>query len=409
MKKGRIGVLVAVAAAAVIAVILVKRGSDKPQKFQTVRVDRGNVTMTVAATGAISAVTTVQVGSQVSGIIAKLYADFNSRVKKGQLLAELDPTPFEQTIAQRRADLEKAQVDAGNAKVAFGRQQKLQQQGLASQADYDNAKAAADAAVAQVDLARAALAQAETNLTYSKIVSPIDGVVVNRAYDVGQTVAASFQAPTLFTIAQDLTKMQVQADVDESDIGRVKIGEPVHFTVDAYPDRVFQAKVSQIRLNATVNQNVVTYPVIVAVDNPDEKLRPSMTANITIDVATDKDVLRVPNAALRFRPSPSEEGGRAAGGRGAAAGGGAPGGGAPGAPPRPTLAGSLPAAGRRENGPTIYLLQPDGTLKPARVHPGITDGQYTEIRPGDLKEGDVVVTGLVTAKGPSQAGPRMRF
>jgi len=410
VKKGRIGVLIAVVAAAVVAAILLASKREPPQKYRTVKVDRGDVTMTVAATGTISAVTTVQVGSQVSGIIAKLYADFNSRVKRGQLLAELDPTPFEQTIEQRRADLQKAQVDAGNAKVAFGRQQRLQEQGLAAQADLDNAKAAADSAVAQVNLARAALAQAETNLKYSKITSPIDGVVVNRAYDVGQTVAASFQAPTLFTIAQDLTKMQVQADVDEADIGRVRIGEPVHFTVDAYADRVFQAKVSQVRLNATVNQNVVTYPVIVAVDNPDEKLRPSMTANITIDVATDHDVLRVPNAALRFKPSPSEEAGaaRAAGAAGGRAdgGGGTPG---AGAPARPTLAGSLPRPGRRDNGPTVYLQQADGTLKAARVHPGITDGQYTEIRPDDLHEGDLVVTGLVTAKGPTQAGPRMRF
>ncbi|HKB72155.1 MAG TPA: efflux RND transporter periplasmic adaptor subunit [Thermoanaerobaculia bacterium] len=406
MKKSRIGLLIALAAAAVVVAVVLARRRDAPEKYRTAKVDRGDVTMSVSATGAISAVTTVQVGSQVSGIIAKLYADFNSRVKKGQLLAELDPTPFEQTIEQRRADLQKAQVDAGNAKVAFGRQQRLQQQGLASQADYDNAKAAADAAAAQVNLARAALAQAETNLKYSKIVSPIDGVVVNRAYDVGQTVAASFQAPTLFTIAQDLTKMQVQADVDEADIGRVRIGQPVRFTVDAYPDRVFRAMVSQIRLNATVNQNVVTYPVIVAVDNPDEQLRPSMTANITIDVATDRGVLRIPNAALRFKPSPSEEGGRA--GRAGNSGAG-PAAGAGGAPARPTLAGSLPRTGRRENGPTVYLLQADGTLKPARVHPGITDGQYTEIQPGDLREGDLVVTGLVTAKGPSQAGPRMRF
>jgi HlyD family secretion protein len=406
VKKSRIGLLIALAAAAVVVAVVLARRRDAPEKYRTAKVDRGDVTMSVSATGAISAVTTVQVGSQVSGIIAKLYADFNSRVKKGQLLAELDPTPFEQTIEQRRADLQKAQVDAGNAKVAFGRQQRLQQQGLASQADYDNAKAAADAAAAQVNLARAALAQAETNLKYSKIVSPIDGVVVNRAYDVGQTVAASFQAPTLFTIAQDLTKMQVQADVDEADIGRVRIGQPVRFTVDAYPDRVFRAMVSQIRLNATVNQNVVTYPVIVAVDNPDEQLRPSMTANITIDVATDRGVLRIPNAALRFKPSPSEEGGRA--GRAGNSGAG-PAAGAGGAPARPTLAGSLPRTGRRENGPTVYLLQADGTLKPARVHPGITDGQYTEIQPGDLREGDLVVTGLVTAKGPSQAGPRMRF
>jgi HlyD family secretion protein len=417
VKKSRIGVLVAIVAAGIVVAIVVTRGREKPQKYRTSRVDKGDVTMTVSATGAISAVTTVQVGSQVSGIIAKLHADFNSLVKKGQLLAELDPTPFEQAIAQQRASLDKAKVDAANAKIALARQQKLLQQGLAAQADYDNAKAAADSAAAQVALAVASLGQAETNLTYSKIVSPIDGVVVNRAYDVGQTVAASFQAPTLFTIAQDLTKMQVQADVDESDIGRVKIGEPVHFTVDAYPDRTFQAKVSQIRLNATVNQNVVTYPVIVAVDNPDEKLRPSMTANITIDVATDRDVLRIPNAALRFKPSPSEAGASGAERRGTGgdAGGAArPGGGGggtsgAGAPARPTLAGSLPRTGRKESGPSVYLLQPDGTLKPARIHPGITDGQFTEIRPDDLKVGDVVVTGLATTKAEAQSGPRMRF
>jgi len=416
VKKSRIGVLLAVVAAGIVVAILVTRGREKPQKYRTARVDKGDVTMTVSATGAISAVTTVQVGSQVSGIIAKLHADFNSQVKKGQLLAELDPTPFDQAIAQQRANLDKAKVDAANAKIALARQQKLLQQGLAAQADYDNAKAAADSAAAQVALAVASLGQAETNLTYSKIVSPIDGVVVNRAYDVGQTVAASFQAPTLFTIAQDLTKMQVQADVDESDIGRVKIGEPVHFTVDAYADRTFQAKVSQIRLNATVNQNVVTYPVIVAVDNPDEKLRPSMTANITIDVATDRDVLRVPNAALRFKPSPSEAGAAGAERRGTGgdAGGAArPGGGGgtsgAGAPARPTLAGSLPRTGRKEAGPSVYLLQPDGTLKPARIHPGITDGQFTEIRPDDLKVGDVVVTGLATTKAEAQSGPRMRF
>ena len=427
MKKGRLWLLIAAAAIVIAAAILLARGRPKPEKYRTVRVDRGDITMTVAATGAISAVTTVQVGSQVSGIIARLHADFNSRVSKGQLLAELDPTPFDQAIEQQRASVDKAKVDAANAKIAFARQDKLLKQGLAAQADYDNAKAAADSAAAQVALAQASLGQAETNLKYSKIVSPIDGVVVNRAYDVGQTVAASFQAPTLFTIAQDLTKMQVQADVDESDIGRIRIGQAVHFTVDAFPDRVFQATVSQIRLNATVNQNVVTYPVIVAVDNPDLNLRPSMTANITIDVATDRNKLRIPNSALRFKPpvaaggapasasagsasAPGGSPGGAQAGRGASrpGGSGGPGAGAPGAG-RPTLAGSLPRTGRKDAGPTVYLLLADGTLKPVRVHPGITDGQFTEIREGDLKEGDAVVTGLVTAKAESTAGPRMRF
>ena len=429
MKKGRVWLLAAGAVVAVAAVFLLTRGRSQPEKYRTVRVDRGDITMTVAATGAISAVTTVQVGSQVSGIIARLHADFNSRVTKGQLLAELDPTPFEQAIEQQRASVDKAKVDAANAKIAFARQDKLLKQGLAAQADYDNAKAAADSAAAQVALAQASLGQAETNLKYSKIVSPIDGVVVNRAYDVGQTVAASFQAPTLFTIAQDLTKMQVQADVDESDIGRIRIGQPVHFTVDAFPERVFQATVSQIRLNATVNQNVVTYPVIVAVENPDLNLRPSMTANITIDVATDHDKLRIPNAALRFKPAVAAGGGPPAsagagaapagpGGAGSGAGRGAGRPGGPGGPVaagspgsvRPSLPGSLPrTGGRRDAGPTVYLLNADGTLKPARVHPGITDGQFTEIRDGDLREGDTVVTGLVTAKADSQAGPRMRF
>ncbi|HKB79947.1 MAG TPA: efflux RND transporter periplasmic adaptor subunit, partial [Thermoanaerobaculia bacterium] len=200
------------------------RGGSKDQKYRTEKVDRGDVTMTVTATGTLSAVTTVQVGSQVSGVISRLYADFNSRVKKGQLLAELDPTPFEQQVAQRRADVDKAKVDAANFKISLDRQSRLLKAGLSSQADFDAAKAQYDGALAQVNLSEAALAQGETNLKYTKIISPIDGVVVDRQYDVGQTVAASFQAPTLFSIAQDLTKMQVQADVDQSDIGSVQVG-----------------------------------------------------------------------------------------------------------------------------------------------------------------------------------------
>jgi HlyD family secretion protein len=355
----------------------------------------------VSATGTLSAVKTVQVGSQVSGIIAKLYADFNSRVKKGQMLAELDPTPFQQTIEQRRADLLKAQVDAGNAQTSFVREEKLQKEGLASQAEFDNARAAAESARAQVAQARAALAQAETSLRNSKIVSPIDGIVVNRAYDVGQTVAASFQAPTLFTIAQDLTKMQVQADVDESDIGRVKAGQPAHFTVDAFPDRQFTASVSQIRLNATVTQNVVTYPVIIEVANPDEKLRPSMTANVSIDVATVAAVLRIPNAALRFRPegeagptgagSPSGPSGESAG-------------------PRPGLAGAVPHRGRGAAGPTVYVLDASGKPQARKVQTGVSDGRFTEVKGGEIALGDSVVTGTATAKSEqSGSAPRMRF
>ncbi len=291
----------------------------KDEQYKTEKVDRGGITMTVTATGTLSAVTTVQVGSQVSGVIARLYADFNSHVKKGQLLAELDPTSFQAQVDQQRANVTKSQVEAANAKITYERQSRLLKAGLAAEADVDAAKTAYEGAAAQVRLGQAQLHQAETNLNYTHIISPIDGVVIDREYDVGQTVAASFQAPLLFQIAQDLTKMQVQADVDQSDIGRVQVGQPARFTVDSYPDQEFRGRISQIRLNATVSQNVVTYPVIVEVGNPDEKLRPKTTANVTIDVATVRDVLRVPNAALRFRPD-TVDANAAQGGRGGAAG-----------------------------------------------------------------------------------------
>jgi len=275
---------------------------DKAAAYKTEAVSRGPVTMTITATGTISAVITVQVGSQVSGVISRLFVDFNTRVRKGQLLAELDPTPFQQTVDQRRADLTKAKVDAANALVTLNRQRRLLAAGLISQADVDTAKTSYDGAAAQVDQANAAMKQAETNLQYTKITSPIDGIVADRQYDVGQTVAASFSAPTLFTIAQDLTKMQVQADVDQSDIGRVQVGQVARFTVDAYPEEEFRGRIKELRLNATVTQNVVSYPVMIDVPNPDERLRPKMTANVTIDVAQVRDVLRIANAALRFRP-----------------------------------------------------------------------------------------------------------
>src|SRR5712671_5246097 len=292
-----------------IAALAACKGSgNKNEQYRTEKVDRGTVTMTVTATGTLSAVTTVQVGSQVSGVIARLYADFNSRVTKGQLLAELDPTPFQQQVEQRQADVTKAKVEAANTRINYDRSLRLVKAGLSPQSDLDSARAAYEGANAQVQQATAALNQSLTNLKYTKIVSPIDGIVVDRQYDVGQTVAASFSAPTLFSIAQDLTKMQVQADVDQSDIGRIQTGQFARFTVDSYPDETFRGKISQIRLNATVSQNVVTYPVIIEVPNPDEKLRPKMTANVTISVAQVRDVLRIPNGALRFKPDTAATG-----------------------------------------------------------------------------------------------------
>ena len=386
---------------------------DKPSEFQTEAVERGDVTMVVTATGTISAVTTVQIGSQVSGIIARLHADFNSRVTKGQLLAELDPTPFEAQVAQRRADVMQAQVQMRNAEISLKRQERLKEEQLSPEADYDAAKAAYDVTVAQLEQSQAALAQSETNLKYAKILSPIDGVVVARQYDVGQTVAASFQAPTLFTIAQDLTKMQVQADVDQSDIGRISVGQVAKFTVDAYPEQVFEGKIAQVRLNATVNQNVITYPVMIEVDNPGEKLRPNMTADITVEVDRVHDVLRVPNAALRFRPN-----GASSGGRERSKAGGGPRGEGQARPSGPGAAAEQfgettrqPQGMRRQ---VVYRLTPTGSLEPVPIRPGITDGRYTAIVEGDIQPGDRVAIGLATTKaqgsafpgGPGGGGPR---
>ncbi|MEO8381224.1 MAG: efflux RND transporter periplasmic adaptor subunit [Acidobacteriota bacterium] len=380
-----------------------KGGSKNDEQYKTEKAGRGNVTMTVTATGTLSAVTTVQVGSQVSGVIARLYADFNSEVKKGQLLAELDPTPFEQQMDARRADVTRAQVLVEDGRLKYDRQKRLLEAGLTSQAEVDAAKAVFDGARAQVAQASASLSQAATNLRYTKITAPTDGIVVDKQYEVGQTVAASFQAPTLFQIAQDLTKMQVQADVDQSDIGRVQVGQTARFNVDAYPEDEFRGRIAQIRFNAVVNQNVVTYPVIIEVPNPEGRLRPKMTANVTIDVATVKDVLRVPNAALRFKPSdaPTASAGDPAErmARGGQTGGPA---GMAGQMPRGRRAGGASGAGKSQ---TVYVLGPDKKLRPVELHTGISDGRFTQVLSGELKEGDTIVTGLVTSKVEGERSP----
>ncbi len=436
-------IAIVVVVGVLVGLFFFRRGKDKGgDKYRTEAVSTGNITATINATGTLSAVTTVQVGSQVSGIIARLYADFNSQVKQGQLLAELDPTPFQQTVEQRKADVTKAQVEVANTKVTYDRQKRLADAGLIALSDLDAAKAAYDGARAGLAQSQAALKQAQTNLGYTKIFSPIDGQVVARQYDIGQTVAASFSAPTLFTIAKDLTKMQVQADVDQSDIGQIKVGEPAHFTVDAYPDQTFRGQISQVRLNATVSQNVITYPVIIEVPNPDLKLRPSMTANVTIDVAHARDVLRVPNAALRFRPetTASEGGQQAGGGRSGgsragseqAAGQQPPGGGSfrqraaggegqPGGPGGPGGSGNGERSGnwrgrRQQQGQTVYVLNPaaedkKSELRPVQIRTGITDGRYTQVLgviSGTLNPGDLVVTGTATVKVEQQPGATNR-
>ena len=391
MKKLRWWIVLVVVVAGGIAGGLYYRanGGKNPDKYRTEVVGRGTVAEVVTATGTISAVTTVQVGSQVSGIVSRLYVDFNSPVKKGELLAELDPTPFQAQVEQRRADVAHANVELRGAELLLRRNERLISDGLVAQADYDGAKTAYDAAKTDVDQSDAALRQALTNLSYAKIYSPIDGVVVARQYDIGQTVAASFQAPTLFTIAEDLTKMQVRADVDQSDIGRVTLGQTARFTVDAFPDENFQGTISQIRLNATQNQNVITYPVIIDVPNPDLKLKPTMTADVTIEVAKVQDTLRVPNGALRFRPIVTGGAATPAASSGARGSGG--------------VAGAAAALGKGQQRParkeqSVYLIGTDGEPKAVPVKIGISDGRFTAIVGGDLKEGDKVIVALATAK-----------
>jgi HlyD family secretion protein len=394
----------------IAALAACKGVGSKNEQYRTEKVDRGAITMTVTATGSLSAVTTVLVGSQVSGVIARLYADFNSRVNKGQILAELDPTPFQQQVEQRQADVTKAKVEAANTRINYDRQLRLVKAGLSPQSDLDSARAAYEGANAQVQQATAALNQSLTNLKYTKIVSPIDGIVVDRQYDVGQTVAASFSAPTLFSIAQDLTKMQVQADVDQSDIGRISVGQPARFTVDAYPDQEFRGRIAQIRLNATVSSNVITYPVIIEVPNPEEKLRPKMTANVTIDVANVADVLRIPNASLRFKPDTVAAQTATAGAGGSAQSG-------PGAERaasqmgqrRPGIAGAAGAfggqGGARQRTQTVWVYD-NKKLAPIAIRTGITDGHYTQVVDGNLKPGQNIIIGLATSKveGPGPPG-----
>jgi HlyD family secretion protein len=367
---------------------LMSKDDKKAVPYLTAALDRGTIVQTVTTTGSLTAVTTVKVGSQVSGIIASLHADFNDRVKEGQVLATLDPTPFEAQVNQTRAQLQGAQVAALDALAKYKRQTALFKAELTSQDQLDSAKAAYDQAEAQVEELKASLDRAETSLKYSVIRSPIDGVVVSRDYDVGQTVAASFQAPTLFTIAEDLTRMQLTCNVDEADIGQVKVDQPVRFTVDTFPERQFVGKVAQIRLSPTTSDNVVTYPVIVSVDNKDLALLPGMTAEVRIEVARAIDVVRVPSAALRFRPE-------LVGLSAARAGAGAP-----------AAGGTTPGAAVGRDTAHVYL-PPDKAGEPLRqvvFTTGLTDGQYVEMRTGDLPAGTKIVVGLATAQSEDAGG-----
>ncbi|MBZ0096614.1 MAG: efflux RND transporter periplasmic adaptor subunit [Sulfuricella sp.] len=350
-----------------------RSASPSQEKFKTQAVDRGDIVQTISANGTLSPVVLVNVGTQVSGTLKRLNADFNSRVKEGQILAELDPALFEAQLRQDQANVANAEANLVLMRAKEERARSLKQKGFISQDAVDQARQQLDSALAQIKLAQAQLTRSRTNLNYSVIRSPISGVVVARNIDVGQTVAASFQTPTLFQIAGDLKQMQIETSVAEADIGNLTIGLPVRFSVDAFADRQFEGRVKQVRLNPTVQQNVVTYNVVVAVDNPDEVLLPGMTAHVQIIVSRHENVLRVPNAALRFKPL-KEEGGETAGKNN-----------------------NRKEKGR--GGATVYRLE-RGEPKPVRIKAGISDGTYTEVLGDELKPGEsLVVREIDTKKG----------
>jgi len=364
--------------AVVLAIVFfaVYGGGNNKVEYRTEPVTRGDVQQTVTATGTVNPVTTVQVGTQVSGTIKSLYADFNSRVKKGQIIAQIDPAFFETQLAQAQANTDHAQAALRDAERILTQNKTLFARNLVAKNDYDAAVTSYESARAQLAQAKAALQAAETNLNYTKIYSPVDGIVISRNVDVGQTVAASFQTPTLFTIAQDLTKMQIDTNVAESDIGVVNVGQDVEFTVDAYPDTTFNGKVWQKRQAPITVQNVVTYDVVIQVQNRDFKLMPGMTANVSIIVAMKNEVLTIPNAALRFRPAER-------------------------------ASQKAPAGGGERKGPGIWVLE-NGRPKRVSITLGISDGNFTEVLAGDLKEGQLLIIEALKKGAPkTSTTPRM--
>jgi HlyD family secretion protein len=376
---------------AVLVFLFVVRKDDKAEaKYLTADVQKGDIAILVTATGTLEAVTTVQVGSQVSGTISALYADFNDKVKKGQVLAQLDPTFLKAQVAQSEADLERARASSELSRKQYERSVPLFETNMISESDKDIALTNYELAKTQEKSAQASLDRAGTNLDYATILCPIDGVVISRNVDVGQTVAASLQAPTLFTIAQDLTRMQAKTSIDEADVGKIKEGQEATFTVDAYPDLSFKGNVKQIRLSPEVVQNVVTYDVIIEVFNPERVLMPGMTANVTVHVDRREGVLKVPSGALRFRPTmEKKESASGTSERGPMARQMRSGGiGEDGTHP-----GGLAGGPRRAGQSVLWVLDPQGKPQPVPVQTGISDGSSTQITSDSLKEGDQVITG----------------
>lgn len=387
--------------------------------FRFVPIDRGIIEASVASTGALRAVKTVQVGTQVSGQISAIYVDFNDRVKKGQLIARIDPTLAEQAVRDAEASLERANADLANAKRTYDRDSLLYGRKVLTESDFATAQYGLAVAQASLKSAEVSVDRARRNLSYTNIYAPIDGIVVERNVDVGQTVAASLSAPQLFLIANDLSEMWILANVDESDIGLIQDGQQVRFTVQAYPSRTFTGTVQQVRLQSTVTENVVNYTVVVEVKNLDGKLLPGMTATVDFLVGTASNVLRVPNAALRFRPTAdfiAKYGGDTSGAAERPAGDStrrvrgdstrrAPGdstrnGGRMGSRGDFSGAGfgNGGSGGARSGGRgTLWYIAADGKLASIQVRTGVTDGKLTEVSGPDLKEGMQIISGVTAA------------
>jgi HlyD family secretion protein len=422
-------ILVAILAAAAFAYYRYERPAAAATEFRTTTVGRGDLRQLVTASGQVEPVVNVQVGSQISGTIEKIFVDYNSLVTNGQVLAQIDPATYQTALKQAEGELANARASLELAQINARRAEDLYKNALIPKSDYDQAVASLHQAEAIAQIRQAMVDKARVDLSRTTIYSPIDGIVISRDVEVGQTVAASFNTPKLFSIANDLSKMRIHASVSEADIGGVQPGQPVEFIVDAFPNRKFSGVVEQVRNAAQTNQNVITYTTVIDVSNPESRLKPGMTANVSITLAERTNVLKLPNAALRFRPNeaPAESGsgGPTAGlaqARAAAPSGGmaqsqsrAPGeGGAAGRPaPTGVRAGAGAAGGEGADERTVYVLDKAAgvaangapQLTPVKVQIGITDGAFSEVLSG-LAEGDVVVTGAntaTTAAGSAQA------
>jgi len=414
MKKMRIIVTAALLVLVTAGFWLYRRAdASEAPAYRFAAVERGDLQATVSATGKLNAVTTVQVGTQVSGQVSAIHADFNDAVKKGELIARIDPTLQEQAVREARANVERSRAELEQAERAYERNRQLYETKVVTQSELEAVQYARSVAKANMQSAEVSLDRARRNLAYTSIHAPIDGIVVERNVDVGQTVAASLSAPQLFLIANDLSRMQILAAVDESDIGLIHDGQPVNFTVQPYPNETFTGTVRQVRLQSTTTENVVNYTVVVEVANPDGKLMPGMTATVEFVTGSAADVLTVPNAALRFRPTETmlAELGERPGAAGAplpdsasarssraAAGQAASG------------AASRPAGARRPaNAAMLWYVDRDGALATARVQTGITDGQRTEIRGADLAAGTQIIVGVTQTAADAAGGSASPF